>query len=336
MGLDQQMRLGHLPQLAGVHHRPNTLADGHVLHQPTLPRRLDRLLHLHPHLPHHAGLDLRLEFRVCGVLVGKQLPQQVVERRSELCPDGRAGCQGLVERPELLVRRQRVGHRVARLCADAVSHLQLRAQLDAQLVELVARQRPGLHLVVDRQHQRIVVETVTLEDVVEHHQAPQVCQRLVAEERGQPHQRAGVAPAVTVQARNVILRCAVGLVERKVQHHRPGTAAPTQPVVGHLAHVLVEHLHLAPGAAPGELVVGEQAAVVRDAQLVEHRFAQLLAPIARVVVRRCAAQDGLDVHVGRFDRDDRLQVLSHLDFGDLARPVTALAHHVLPLAPWDG
>jgi hypothetical protein len=126
--------------------------------------------------------------------------------------------------------------------------------------------RLGLHPVDERQVGGVVVEALTLQDVVQHHQAPQVGQRLVAQERGQPHQRLGVAAAVLRQAGQIVGGAEVRVVKRKVQHHRPGARAAAQPVVGHLAHVLVQQLHLAPGAAPVELVGGEQAAGVRNAQ----------------------------------------------------------------------
>ena len=334
--LDQQMRLTHLPQLAGVDHRAHQLAGGGVLHQPALARRLDGLLDFRPHLLDDAGLDLGIELRVGRVLMGKQLPQQALESRLEFRPHRWPRRQRRVQRLELLVRRQRVAHRISRLGADAVGHFQLRPQLDAQLVELVARQGLGLHPVDEREVGRVVVKALTLQDVVQHHQPPQVGQRLVAQERGQPHQRLGVAAAVLRQAGQIVGGAEVRVVKRKVQHHRPGARAAAQPVVGHLAHVLVQQLHLAPGSAPIEFVGGEQATGVRNLKFLEQRLPDPLAPIAGVVVRLGSSQDRLDVHARHLDRDDRVLVFGDLDLADLAGPVAALAQHVLRLAARDG
>ena len=182
----------------------------------------------------------------------------------------------------------------------------------------------------------VVVETITLQDVVEHDEAAEVGQRLVAHEGGQPHEGSRITAAVRAETRQVIRRPEVGVVERKVDHHRPGARAATQAVVGHLADVLVQQLDLTPRAAPDELVGREQPAGVLNAQLLEQGLADLLAPIAGVVVGLGRTQDRLDVDAGDLDRDHRVLVFGDLDLADLAGPVAALAQHVLRLAPGDG
>ena len=336
VGLDQQVGLAHLPELAGVHHGTDQLACRAVLHEPALARRFDGLLHFGPDLLDDAGLDLGVELGMRRVLVGKQLAQQAIEGAAEVSAHGRARRQRRVQRLELLVCRERVAHRVTRLGADPVRHFELRPELDPQLVELIPGQRLGLHTVDEREVRSVVVEAVALQDVVEHHQAAEVGQRLVAEEGGQPHERSCVAAAVRTQARQIIRRAEVRVVERKVNHHRPGARAATQAVVGHLADVLVQQLDFAPRAAPDELVGREQPAGVLNAQLLEQGLADLLPPIAGVVVGLGGTQDRLDVDAGDLDRDHRVLVLGDLDLADLAGPVAALAQHVLRLPPGDG
>ena len=228
-----------------------------------------------------------------------------------------------------------MAYRIARLNADAVDHLQLAAQLDAQRVELVARQRLGLRPVDERQVAGVLLEALTLQDVVQRHQPAQVRQRFAAQERRQPDQRAGAATPVLVQPRQVVIGGAVGLVEREVDHHVPGPRAALELLVGHRAHVLVDHLHLAPGATPVELVGDEQPAAVRDAQLLEQHLAHLLAPVARVVVGLGIAQHRLQIDAGDLDRQHRVQVVGELDLAHLAGPVAQPAQHLRALLARD-
>ena len=183
---------------------------------------------------------------------------------------------------------------------------------------------------------RVVVEPLPLKDVIQHHQTSQIGQRLVAQERRQPHQCTGVAAAVFGETRQVVGRAEVHVVERKVEHHAPGTAAPAQSIISHLARVLIQQFDFAPSPAPVECVGGEQVAVVRDAQLLEQRFANYLAAIARVVIGLGRSQDGLDVDASHLDGDDGVLVLGDLDLADLAGPVAALAQHILRLAARHG
>ena len=333
MRFDQQVSLAHLAELTGIHDGAHQLARRAVLHQPALPRRFDGLPHLEPDLPDHAGLDLGIELGVRRVLVGEQLAQQALERALEVGPHGRTRRQGQIQRSKLLVGGERVAHGISRLGADAVGHFELRPELDPQLIALIPGERPGLYPVDEREVRGVVVEALALQDVVEHHQAAQVGQRLVAEEGGQPHEGPRVAAAIGVQPRQIIRRPEVRVVERKIHHHRPGARAAAQAVVGHLPDVFVEHLDLAPRPAPEKPVGREQPAVVLNAQLLEQGLADLLAPIAGVVVGLGGAQDRLDVDAGDLNRDHRVLIFGDLDLADLAGPVAALAQHVLRLAP---
>ena len=169
--------------------------------------------------------------------------------------------------------------------------------------------------------------------MVQHHQTAQIGQRLVAKKRRQPDQRFRVAAPVGCQAGDVVIGAEVGLVKRKIQHHGPGTRAPAQALIGHLAHVFVEQLDLAGSAAPVEFVAGEQSAIVGNAQLGKQRLAYLLAPVARIVNHLGGAQDGFNIHAGHLNGHDRVLVFGHLDLADFGGPVPAFAQHILRLAP---
>jgi hypothetical protein len=123
----------------------------------------------------------------------------------------------------------------------------------------------------------------------------------------------------------------------KSRSRGPGPVASAQPtVLDQLADIVEDHIDLAARPAPGEGIGGEQVVALRDPQLPKQQLADLAPAIAGVVVGGGVFQDGRHVHPGHLDREDRVEVLAHLDLADLRRPLPAAAQHDLGLPARDG
>ena len=274
---------------------------------------------------------------MCRVLVPEELVEQGLESRFQVRPHGWQRRQRLVQRAELVFGRHGVHHGVARIAGNAVSHLQILPNPLLQLVTLVAQQRLSRPAIHQRQVGGQFVEALPGQDVVQHHQATQVMLRLGAEERRHPHQRLRIVAPIVGQTCQVVGGCELRVVEREVDNHRPGTRAPAQLFVRHLADVLEQHLDFALRPAPQHRVGGEQVVGIGHAKLLEQHLAHAASAVAGVVAGGCrATHDGLDVHAGDLDRNQGVGIVGDLDLADVGRPLLALAQHVLGFATGDG
>ena len=141
-------------------------------------------MHLWPYPADVGRFDIGVKDWVGGVLVRKKLPQQRLESLLEAGSYRRSWGKGRIQGLKLLIRGQRIRHRIARLRADAKRHFQLTAQLATQGVQLILGQGLGLHLVYEAQVRGIAVKAVAGQNMVQHHQAAKVCQGFVAEKGG--------------------------------------------------------------------------------------------------------------------------------------------------------
>ena len=334
--VDLQRRLAHLAELERVDDRSKQLAQRRIRHDGPAVGCLHRGLDFGPDLANQLRADFGVEARVGWVAVRKQLVQQVLESCLEVRTHRRTRCERRIERLKLLFSRQFMHDGVAGLLAHAVGHFQMADQLDAQGIALVLGHRSGLNPIDEGQVGRVRLEALALQDVVKHHITLQVGLRLGAEEGRQPHQRLCRTALVFAQACQVIGGRSVRLVERQVEHHGPGARPVFQPVIGHLTHVLVDHLHFAARAAPVEVVVVKHRAAVGNAQLLKQQLAHGLASVAGVVHHFGSLQHRFQVHARDLDGDHRVGIVGDFELTHFTSPVAQLAQYLLRLLAGNG